>query len=99
MAFQRSSSTIRWKSWVQYPKRTSCRQSASMLPLRKGLFLLVFLLAEAPIFAQTPFTYRISISEPKHHWLQVEAIFPDLPRGPARVLMSRTSPGRYAVHE
>ena len=31
--------------------------------------------------------------------MQVEAIFPDLPRGPVRLLMSRTSPGRYAMHE
>jgi predicted metalloprotease with PDZ domain len=31
--------------------------------------------------------------------MQVEAIFPDLPQGPLRVLMSRTSPGRYAIHE
>ena len=31
--------------------------------------------------------------------MQVEVTFPDVPSGPLEVLMSRTSPGRYAIHE
>ena len=59
----------------------------------------LFLTGSALAFAQAPVTYRVSIPEPQHHWMQVEASFPDLPSGPVRVVMSRSSPGRYAVHE
>lgn len=59
----------------------------------------LFLIGSASAFAQAPVTYRVSIPEPQHHWMQVEASFPDLPSGPAHVLMSRSSPGRYALHE
>ena len=31
--------------------------------------------------------------------MQVEVVFPDVPPGPLQVRMSRTSPGRYALHE
>jgi predicted metalloprotease with PDZ domain len=43
--------------------------------------------------------YRVTFPEPEHHWLQVEATFPDAGRDPLVVRMSRSSPGRYAVHE
>jgi len=44
-------------------------------------------------------TYRVTIPEPEHHWLQVEATFPDLGGAPLRAFMSRSSPGRYALHD
>jgi predicted metalloprotease with PDZ domain len=59
----------------------------------------LFLIGSASAFAQAPISYRVSIPEPQHHWMQVEARFPDLPSGPVHVLMSRSSPGRYAVHD
>ena len=43
--------------------------------------------------------YRVSFPEPEHHWLQVEATFSDLGAAPLQVCMSRSSPGRYAIHE
>ena len=43
--------------------------------------------------------YRISFPEPEHHWMLVEATFPGLPDGVLQVHMSRSSPGRYALHE
>src|SRR5512132_3743552 len=43
-------------------------------------------------------TYRVTIPEPEHHWLQVEAIF-RVVRAPVELRMSRSSPGRYALHE
>jgi predicted metalloprotease with PDZ domain len=57
--------------------------------------------AAAPGRAQTPppVTYVVTFPEPEHHWLQVEARFPDVGRAPLDVRMSRSSPGRYAVHE
>jgi len=66
---------------------------------RTLLALLVVLGSAAPAVAQAPVTYQVSVPEPQHHWIRVEATFPDLPAGTAQVMMSRSSPGRYAIHE
>jgi predicted metalloprotease with PDZ domain len=63
--------------------------------------------AAAPACAQTsvhsrgaaPIQYRFTFAEPEHHWMQVEVVFSDLPRTPLELRMSRSSPGRYAVHD
>jgi predicted metalloprotease with PDZ domain len=47
----------------------------------------------------TAIQYRFSITEPQHHWMQVEATFPDLPSSPLELRMSRSSPGRYSLHD
>jgi predicted metalloprotease with PDZ domain len=52
-----------------------------------------------PALAQAPVEYRLSFPEPEHRWMQVEITFADVPAGPLEVRMSRTSPGRYALHE
>jgi predicted metalloprotease with PDZ domain len=44
-------------------------------------------------------TYRVTFPAPEHHWLQVEVTFSALGSTPLRARMSRSSPGRYAVHE
>ena len=49
--------------------------------------------------AQTPIVYRVTFPEPEHHWLQVEVTFAGLGAAPLKARMSRSSPGRYAVHE
>ena len=56
-------------------------------------------LVTAPVHAQAPVTYHVSFPEAQHHRMQVEVTFPDVPPGTLQVMMSRTSPGRYAVHE
>ena len=43
--------------------------------------------------------YRFSFPEPEHRWMQVEATFPDLPAGTVELRMSRSSPGRYSLHD
>ncbi len=43
--------------------------------------------------------YRLSFPEPEHSWMQVDATFSALPPAPLQIRMSRTSPGRYALHE
>ena len=43
--------------------------------------------------------YRLSFPEPAHRWMQVDATFSALPPAPLQIRMSRTSPGRYALHE
>lgn len=60
--------------------------------------VLAVLLA-SPAAAERPVDYRLSFPEPHHRWLQVEVTFPDLPPGPFEARMSRSSPGRYALHE
>ncbi len=66
---------------------------------RAVLAACVVVLFGAPSFAQSPVTYRLSFPEAQHHRMQVEATFPDVPAGALEVMMSRTSPGRYAIHE
>ena len=48
---------------------------------------------------EAPFEYRLSFPSPEHRWMMVEARFAELPAGTAEIRMSRTSPGRYALHE
>ena len=46
--------------------------------IARGLAVAIALqLAALTAFAQAPVTYTISVPEPEHHWLQVEATFPD----------------------
>ncbi|MEZ4897701.1 MAG: PDZ domain-containing protein [Saprospiraceae bacterium] len=49
--------------------------------------------------AQAPVQYSISFPNAVHHEAQVKIDFQDLPSGPLEIRMSRSSPGRYAVHE
>jgi predicted metalloprotease with PDZ domain len=65
---------------------------------RLSLAVLVVLLPIAAA-AQGPVAYRLSFPEPEHRWMQVEVTFNDVPDGVLQVRMSRSSPGRYAMHE
>jgi predicted metalloprotease with PDZ domain len=47
----------------------------------------------------TPIRYRLSFPEPQHRWMQVEASFTELPSGTLELRMSRSSPGRYSLHD
>src|SRR5690242_15803448 len=70
--------------------------------MARTLAALMFVAATAaPAFAQNgpAVTYRVSFPAPEHHWLEVEVVFPGLGSTPLRARMSRSSPGRYAVHE
>jgi predicted metalloprotease with PDZ domain len=49
--------------------------------------------------AASPVRYRVSFPEPQHRWMQVEATFPELGGGVAELRMSRSSPGRYSLHD
>lgn len=79
-------------------------QRRGMLPpvrsrVRIASFVLAFVVAPALAVAQAPITYRLSFPAPEHRWMQVDITFPDLPPGPLHLHMSRSSPGRYALHE
>jgi predicted metalloprotease with PDZ domain len=49
--------------------------------------------------SSTPLHYQFSFPSPEHHWMQVDASFSDLGAGPLELRMSRSSPGRYALHD
>jgi predicted metalloprotease with PDZ domain len=68
---------------------------------RVAATLAVALAVWARVWAQggPSVVYTVTFPEPEHHWLQVEIRFTDLEDGPLRARMSRSSPGRYAVHE
>src|SRR6185369_409561 len=66
----------------------------------KPWVLCLALLVPAAARAQpAPITYRVTFPEPQHHWMQVEMTVSGLGAAPLRARMSRSSPGRYAVHE
>lgn len=67
--------------------------------IQAGIPVLLALCLAAPALAQTPVRYLVSFPEAQHHRMQVEVTFPDVPPGTLEVMMSRTSPGRYALHE
>jgi predicted metalloprotease with PDZ domain len=66
---------------------------------RTSLAGVIVLVAAVAALAQAPVEYRLSFPEPEHRWMEVEVAFREVPAGPLQVRMSRTSPGRYALHE
>jgi predicted metalloprotease with PDZ domain len=71
-----------------------------MLPARRFIVALVlFLSAVSEALAQAAVAYRLSFAERAHRLMHVEVTFTDVPAGPLQLRMSRSSPGRYALHE
>jgi predicted metalloprotease with PDZ domain len=70
-----------------------------MVRLRARVTLVVMALSCSAAYAQAPVTYRLSFPEREHHLMQVEITFSDVPTGALQVHMSRSSPGRYTMHE
>jgi predicted metalloprotease with PDZ domain len=66
---------------------------------RISLAIAVFIFSTAAAFAQAPVVYRVSFPAPEHHYAVVEVTFPNVDGSPLEVRMSRSSPGRYALHE
>ena len=76
--------------------------SRAEVVIRVASFFIAF--AAAGVMAAQPGSlasveYRLSFPEPEHRWMQVEAVFAELGAEPLQLRMSRTSPGRYALHE
>ncbi len=69
-----------------------------------GLALLAATASAAPMEtkdpgANAPVQYDVSFENAAHHEAQVVATYRNVPKGPLRLRMSRSSPGRYAIHE
>jgi predicted metalloprotease with PDZ domain len=60
----------------------------------------VIVTAQAIAFhAAAPVRYKLTFPEPEHRWMQVEASFTELGQTPLELRMSRSSPGRYSLHD
>src|SRR6188768_49187 len=71
-----------------------------VLPARSGLSAVVIALVIAhAAAAQQPVQYNVSFPEPAHHYAQVEVTWAGVTGATLEARMSRSSPGRYAVHE
>jgi predicted metalloprotease with PDZ domain len=67
---------------------------------RTALAALAVLLAAAPAAAQGSVEYDVRFPNRAHHEAEVTATFRGVPAGqPLQLRMSRSSPGRYALHE
>src|SRR3712207_5387263 len=69
-------------------------------PVRTAVLALTLVLCAALHgWAQGAVTYRLVFADRVHHVMDVEATFPDVPPGPLQLRISRSSPGRYALHQ
>jgi len=70
-------------------------------PARRSflLALLAILLLISSVQTAEPVRYLFTFPEPEHHWMQVEVLFTELGRQPVELRMSRSSPGRYSIHD
>src|SRR6056300_676955 len=67
--------------------------------MKKFLFCLFFFLLSYNIIAQVSSSYTISFDNAVHHEAVVTATFKNLEADDVDFTMSRSSPGRYALHE
>src|SRR2546425_10787707 len=67
--------------------------------MKRALICLAFLASAVRFDLASPIRYRLSFPEPQHRWMQVEASFPELGAAPLELRMSRSSPGRYSLHD
>jgi predicted metalloprotease with PDZ domain len=80
------------------------RRTVAPLPGSTGAVVLAAALAAAllapPATAEeAAVEIRVSLERRAHHEAAVSVLFPDLEEAPLEVRMSRSSPGRYALHE
>jgi len=67
--------------------------------MRRIILCLLLAPALVRVDAASPIRYRLSFPEPQHRWMQVEATFAELASAPLELRMSRSSPGRYSLHD
>src|SRR5581483_7045879 len=77
-----------------------CEAKRSAYHLRVFFFATLLLLLTASAFAQGKVEYEISFPNAVHHEAEIAVTFSGAPANkPLEVRMSRSSPGRYALHE
>lgn len=70
-----------------------------MKPWLIGALLLSWLPFQSALGSGDAVSYTFRYPEPQHHWMAVEAVFPELDGRPLELRMSRSSPGRYSLHD
>ena len=63
------------------------------------LCLALLVAAASPVLANAPVEYHVDLSARAHHEARITVTFTDVARDVLEVRMSRSSPGRYALHE
>jgi predicted metalloprotease with PDZ domain len=91
--------------------RATVSPARPSLTTRRVVLLLVVAFASAVLMLMAPagrtvmaaeggpIAYRFTFPEPHHHWMQVEASFTGLDAAPLELRASRSSPGRYSLHD
>ena len=87
-------------SMVRHQQTWPSERPMSTRAWTAGAILLAAALASQVVLrSETAVSYRFSFPEPQHHWMWVEASFTELSSAPLELRMSRSSPGRYSLHE
>jgi predicted metalloprotease with PDZ domain len=61
--------------------------------------LTAFIVLALPLFSQEPIRYELRFPNAAHHEAEIRATFSNVRQPTLEVVMSRSSPGRYALHE
>ena len=67
--------------------------------MKKVVFIAILVALSVQINAQISSTYEVSFENAVHHEAEIQATFTNLKKEEVEFRMSRTSPGRYALHE
>ena len=67
--------------------------------MKKIVVLVLFVAVTQILQAQDAIQYTVSLENAVHHEAFISMVIPQVPAGPLKVKMSRSSPGRYATHE
>jgi len=67
--------------------------------MKKIILAISVLATSIGVKAQQEISYEVSFPNAIHHEAQISMSIPNVPAGPLKVRMSRSSPGRYATHE
>ena len=67
--------------------------------MKKFIITLGIITASFVVNAQQEISYVISFPNIVHHEAEISMTIPNVPTGPLKVRMGRSSPGRYATHE
>jgi predicted metalloprotease with PDZ domain len=71
----------------------------SMRKWQSIVWCIILVFAVQVCLAQQAVQYAVTLDNAIHHEAQITATFTDLGQQPLQALMSRSSPGRYALHE
>ncbi len=79
-----------------HPRRHSRARGISGL---SAVVLALLVTTGAATASAQDVVYRVSFPAPHHHYAEIDVTFTDVPTGPLEARMSRSSSGRYAIHE